>query len=302
MDPENAFRCVSDWWKQEQKKWVAQYEAKTYPAGFPGTLYWPGEDAWDNESVPSAQSRWLLLFVHAALVPLGFNKIGRDQSFSQFLLSKNLLQVFAKASSEPMALLSAIDQYLDQFISETQFHFQMRQFITFYAVGKNLEAILLSLREAERAQSADAFHLVFRPRANSILTGTGIEAPPLTGMLGMGSCYLLRELYRIGRLRNPRGHSFAFTPIRKVRQLCAQLFGTREASLGASSSQEIFSKLDTLGKTLGLDATFGHCFDLPFQFLAENRGLRREVLNIEFEVMAEDSPELDAAPAREGLQ
>ncbi len=85
MDADEAFRLVSRWWQREEIEWVARYQSKTYPHGFPGYLPWPGEDAWDEAGHPSAAARWLILFVHAALVPLGFNMIGRDQGFSQFL-------------------------------------------------------------------------------------------------------------------------------------------------------------------------------------------------------------------------
>lgn len=296
MDAEEAFRLVSEWWQKERDIWVSRYEEKTYPNGFPGTLPWPGEDEWDLIVQPSAQSRWLMLFIHAALVPLGFNMIGRDQSFSQFLVSKNWLDLFAKISDEPEALLTALDQYLDGFIQNTQYHFQMRQFIAFYAVARNLEPLLLSLKEAEWSQIPGAFHLAFAPRANPVLIGTGIDAPPLTGMLGIGSCQLLRELYRLERLSNPLGYPFAFTPIRKVRRLCMQLFGTPEAVIPAQSSEMIFKELNELGERLGLDPTFNRCFDLPLQFLAQDKSLRTRVLDVTFEAESSDDETLDAAP------
>ena len=115
-------------------------------------------------------------------------------------------------------------------------------------------------------------------------------------MLGMGTCQLLRELYRLGRLKNPHGYQYAFTPIRKVRRLCTQLFGTSEEYAGARASITIFSKLQDLGTGMKLDSTFKHCFDLPLQILAENENLRTEVLRMKFEAEAADSNELDAAP------
>lgn len=296
MPAEEAFRLVSDWWQREESTWVARYESKTYPVGFPGRLPWSGDDEWEIAAQPSAQSRWLILFVHAALVPLGFNKIGRDQSFTQFLVSKNWLDVFARVSDDPGALLAALDHYLNASIQNTQFHFQMRQFIAFYAVARNLEAFLYSLRTAEESKQPESFTRVFSPNSNPGLTGTGIAAPPLSGMLGMGTCQLLRELYRLRRLQNPNGYRFAFTPIRKVRRLCTQLFGTDNELGGASASEAIFTKLHELGASIGWDPTFNRCFDLPFQILAENKELRTEVLRTEFEAEAMDSPELDAAP------
>ena len=276
---------------------MARYEQKTYPSGFLGSLPWPSEDAWDAETEPTAQRRWLMLFIHASLVSLGFNTIGRDQSFSCFLVDKKWLDVLAKASESPEDLLPALDQYLNGFVENTQFHFQMRQFIAFYAVAKNLETFLISLREAERADDATAFRMVFAPNANALFTGTGITAPPLKSMLGIGSCHLLRELYRVGRMTNPLGYPFAFTPIRKVRRLCRQLFGTPEGL----TSNEAFQVLLDLGKRLDMDPTFDRCFDLPFQFLAEEDALRVRVLNKEFEVESGDDNTLDAAPDQEQL-
>lgn len=294
MDAETAFALISEWWQRENKQWVARYEAKTYPSGFPGALPWPGDDKWDSIEQPSAQTCWLLLFVHAALVPLGFNIIGRDQGFSQFLVSKKWLDVFARVPDQPEALLAALDEYLGTYVQNTEYHFQMRQFVAFYAVAKNLESLLLSLKEMERSDVVQNLRVALSPRANPALTGTGIDAPPLTGMLGIGSCQLLRELYRLGRLSNPMGHRFAFTPIRKVRRICVQLFGIPEGPSSIESSEIIFDALNELGGRLGLDPSFTHCFDLPLQFLAQDDNLRTRVLKKAFDVIIDE--DLDAAP------
>jgi hypothetical protein len=299
MDAEQAFRLVSRWWQDEWATWVSRYEEKTYPAGFPGKLPWPGEDGWETPMHPSAQSRWLILFIQAALVPLGFNMIGRDQSFSQFIVSQKWLDAFARVSDEPKVLLNVLDEYLAGFVQNTKYHFQMRQFIAFYAVARNLESLLLSLKESERSQLDGAFSRVFAPNSNPALSGTGISAPPLTGMLGMGSCQVLRELYRLGRLSNPLGYPFAFTPIRKVRRLCAQLFGMFDDSPSARTSVIIFQTLSELGERLGLDPTFNRCFDLPLQILAQDRDLRSNVLKVTFEAESADDYTLDGAPERD---
>src|SRR5260370_31336708 len=187
-------------------------------------------------SQPSAQVRWLMLFIHGAFAPVGVHNIGRDQSFPHFMVSKKWLDVFVNSSDDREALFAALDDYLDGFIENTQYHFQMRQFIAFYAVARNLEALLLSLKEADRSQIPGAFRLAFSPRANPALTGTGIDAPPLTGMLGIGSCQLLRDQYRLGRLSNRCGYTLRFTSIRKVRRVLKQLFGI-DTSQGRAPGQ-----------------------------------------------------------------
>ncbi|HYD16451.1 MAG TPA: hypothetical protein VEB03_00440 [Candidatus Nanoarchaeia archaeon] len=294
MDPQLALRRVSEWWQDARSSLTDRYEAKTYPSGFPGTLPWPGEDEWDSKSQPNAQARWLLLFIQASLVPLGFNMIGRDHGFSQFLTNKGWLDVLADVPNNPDALVSVLDEYLGAYVQNTKYHFQMRQFVCFYAVAKNLESLLLSLRETERSESPTSFRLALSPRANPLLNGTGIDAPALDGMLGIGACQLIRELYRVGRLKNPAGHGFAFTPIRKVRRLCYQLFEIPEGDCSVAMSQAIYRGLQRVGDDLDVDVTFGSCFDLPLQFLAQDKTLRTEVLNVDFDLIVDEDP--DAAP------
>ncbi len=212
--------------------------------------------------------------------------IGRDRRFSQFLISRGWLDVLARAPQDPEVLIAALDHYLGAYIQNTEYHFQMRQLVAFYAVASNLESLLLSLRESERCDGFGNLRLAFSPRANPALTGTGIDAPPLTGMLGIGACQLLRELYRVGRLSTPSGYQFAFTPVRKVRRLCFQLFGISEGPSSIESSQSIHNALSELGVTVGRDASFDRCFDLPLQMLAQDRNLRSSVLKVDFEVLS----------------
>lgn len=294
MDPRTALMRVSEWWHDERSSLTSRYEAKTYPAGFPGTLPWPGDDGWNSECQPNAQARWLLLFIQASLVPLGFNNIGRDHGFSQFLTTKGWLDVLSDLPSNPDALVSVLDEYLGAYVQNTKYHFQMRQFVCFYAVAKNLESLLLSVREVERSESPTSFRMALSPRANPLLTGTGIDAPPLDGMLGIGACQLIRELYRLGRLKNPAGHGFAFTPIRKVRRLCSQLFDIPEGPSDIATSEAIYKRLQDLNTDIGVDITFHSCFDLPLQFLGQDRTLRTEALDVDFDLALDEDQ--DAAP------
>jgi hypothetical protein len=158
----------------------------------------------------------------------------------------------------------------------------MRQFVAFFATARHLESYLLSLKEAERSGKAGAFGKALSPKANPALIGTGIEAPPLAGLFGMGSCQLLRELYRLGRFSHPAGYCFAFTPLRKVRRLCARLFAIPEGGPSAHTSESIFRDLQVLAKRVGHDPTFNRCFDIPLQFLAEQDHLRESVLDVDF--------------------
>lgn len=298
MEAHDAFRRVSQWWAREQHHWCALYERRTYPPGFPGHLAWPGVEGGNRPGDPPSRSQWLMLFIQAALVSLGFNRIGRDLGFSSFLATSRWLDALGAASSNPSELISALDDYLETSQETIPWHFPMRQFIAFYAVGRNLDALLYSLRAADLADTPDAFSMVFSPNANPQLAGTGIAGPPVGGMLGMGSCQLLRELYRLGRLVSPHGHPFAFTPIRKVRNLCAQLFGTSNPGEGALASRSLMSRITELSSSENGDPTFLRCFDLPFQFLAEDPELRQRVLSNSFAVIPEEGSDFDGSPVQ----
>lgn len=277
ISPEDAFRKIHKWWCDTHTQYIKQYEDRTYPAGFTDSLPWPGEDGWDDPTRPPAQARWLLIFINGALVPLGLNKIGRDLGFATFLSQHGWLEALTNVQQDPKSLTDALDQYLNDAISKADYAFQMRQLLAFYAVARNLESFLYCLHDAERDNDPSAFDQVFRPRTNPKQRGSGTDAPPLDGLLGMGKCQILRELYRVGRLKNEAGYRHAFTPIWKVRCLCERLFNTTSTG-GAGASVLIFNELKRLGESMKLDYTFKKCFDLPFQFLAGSEVLQRGIL------------------------
>ena len=92
--------------------------------------------------------------------------IGRDQKFSQFLVSRRWLHVLANASSS-RRLIGALDDYLGRCVQTTEYHFQMRQFVAFYAVAKNLESLLLSLERDERCGTSQQSPYCIKPESES---------------------------------------------------------------------------------------------------------------------------------------
>ena len=215
---------------------ASSMRARRIRPDFRCTLPWPGEDEWEQDVRLSAQERWLpcsstLPWFHSAS-----NMIGRDQGFSQFLVGNNWLKVLATVPEDPAALLRVLDQYLNQFIENTQY-FQMRH-RCLHAVANNLETFLLSLAMRRAVQQLRrAFHRV-SSKANFAFDGTGIDAPPLTGI--NRSVPTVERMSGLEDSPTRIGYRFAFTPIRKVRRLCTQLFGTPEGFTAIQSS-EIFS-------------------------------------------------------------
>jgi len=289
MDPKEALRKVDEWWKNHQNQEI-QKQQSLYPFDFSAHLLWPDDSVWDSQ----AHRNWLLLFFHAALMPLGLNKLRRDKGFLRFLESEQWLVAFEQVSEQPTLILKTLDTYLNQAVSHLEHHFQMRQFIAFYAISKNIKDFLNLLKQAEK--NGD-FATMFNPNVNSNLIGTGIRITPFNNILGIGTSFIIRELYRLGHFTHPAGHAYAYTPLRKVRILCRQIFGVnfeRNAHC-FSASQSIFNTLREVKVKAGsgIDITFGNCFDLPLQILAENRVLQKEVLHNKVEVPDDEDDWLD---------
>ena len=100
------------------------------------------------------------------------------------------------------------------------------------------------------------------PRASEIFQGTDIDAPPLAPILGIGCCFVMRELVRLGHIKGLHTHHHCFEPVEKVRKLLARLgCSSLEARDGYpwEMSKVIF---DFLNEHCD-DPTFQGGFDLP---------------------------------------
>lgn len=291
MDPEDALQKIDKWWKKQQSKEI-QKQQSLYPFDFSAHLLWPDDPDWDSQ----AHRSWLLLFFHAALMPLGLNKLRRDNAFLHFLESDQWLTAFEQVSDQPTRLLKTLDAYLDQPVSHLKHHFQMRQFIAFYAISKNIENFLDLLKQAEKDGD---FASMFNPNVNPNFIGSGVRIPPFDNILGIGTSFIIRELYRLRHFSHRGGYAYAYTPLRKVRILCQQIFGVDfEPNAHAfSASKAIFNTLQQAGAGSRIDITFGHCFDLPLQILAEDRVLQKQILQENVEVPDTEDDWLDLLQA-----
>jgi hypothetical protein len=84
----------------------------------------------------------------------------------------------------------------------------------------------------------------------------------LAPILGMGSCFVMRELVRLGHIKNPQTHCYCYEPAEKVRTLLGQLgcpvMETRDTSPG-----EMSKVIHQFLSENCADPTFKEGFDLP---------------------------------------
>lgn len=109
-----------------------------------------------------------------------------------------------------------------------------------------------------------------------------MDAPPIDPALGIGVCFVLRELVRNGVLhRNEHAHKYCFVPVKGVRDLFTRM--GCEGLQNESSEQWIASKtihdfiLDHFDGDVEM-ASFEKAFDLPFYLISSRPDLQMQLL------------------------
>jgi len=112
------------------------------------------------------------------------------------------------------------------------------------------------------------------PRVSPLFDRGGVDAPSIAGILGIGACFAVRELVRLGMVRSPFAFPHCYVPTLRVRRLfdvlgCDDMI---DSNLRCEASRTI----DTFVRNhLGEEsATFNYDFDIPFQIIAESPELR----------------------------
>ena len=171
-------------------------------------------------------------------------------------------------------------QYLDAQTDEIPFYHWVRQFVSIYQIARWLpEYVGIFLDDRQATIRISIFDRISKPAVNAIYqAGGGSGAPPLTRALGIGACFVVRELVRTGILQSHVvAHDHAYVAVGRVRNLFVRLGMIDLRSEGASyrHSRQIHRFLiDHLGPD---KAHFNRCFDLPFLAIAEDAELQTRV-------------------------
>jgi hypothetical protein len=154
----------------------------------------------------------------------------------------------------------------------------MRLFVPLFQLSEWLDEYAAIFLQLDRQRTPVHLHQLLSPNANPHLTGTGIGAPPLGRTLGIGACFVLRELVRLRILSNRAVHEHCYVPSRAVRWFLHQLGcpGLEDDQARPEMSRDVHRFL--IGHLGAERAAFGRSFDIPLLLLAEDRELQSRVL------------------------
>lgn len=259
LPPDFLPRLVA-WWKAEGTAETQRYNERLYPSGTPFVTM----RDFDSDT-PCHRRAWLALLMLGSLQSMGRTKPEAHRNFLAMCEEKGWLEEFSTRKAPDSAWMKSVRTYLTGDAEMLKYYQWMRGFVGFYQLGHWLDEYVEVLRQMDHLEPR-SLRLLLAPNVNPELQGSGIDAPPLTGTLGMGGPFVIRELLRHKILRNDQLTPLAYVPTRRIRLLMAEL--TRKSFPQGEvegNSRAIHAHLvQTLGTA---QATFGGQYDLPLHIL-----------------------------------
>jgi hypothetical protein len=269
LNPKKVLQNIHDWWTTDGPRKIQEYVKRVYPNG---GLHYLADQSEDN-----AQKRrkdWMTLFLIGLTHTMGRTVAEQHRGFLRQCEREGWLDMIAASERQPGPWMKWIENFLDQQIDDSRFLQWMKQFVGIYQVSRHFDDYIEVFLAAQRFQHPFTLTQLTNTRASSDFQAGGISAPPLSRVLGMGQCFVLRELLRLGVLSNSYAYPHCFVPVARVRRMminlgCNSLITSQQPW---EWSRDIFAFLQL---HLGGDAAkFGGAFDIPLQIVADDMSLQ----------------------------
>ncbi|CAG1064740.1 hypothetical protein BAC1_00305 [uncultured bacterium] len=273
-DPKKALNAIYDWWQLNKQQQIMLYERRAFPSGcFPSLKH----DFLKNE--PEARKGWLTLFLLGACHTIGRSKPEQHRSFIELCHSKGWMDRFVTVNKDGLdEWMTVIKNYLQDEIQDPEYFHWMKEFVSIFLFGYWLDEYVHSFMAIDRIQRPFSLKHITSPRINPDFQGGGPDAPPIDRALGMGACFVIRELTRKKIINNQLAYQFCYVPRRPVREFLERLGCS---GLNSCTDYETRSKMiyEFLCEHLGKEkAKFDNAFDLPLLIVAMDPHLQVDLL------------------------
>ena len=270
---ETSLAKITQWWKENSPTYLQKYNQSYVPNGTMVDQINMGDD---KSNTGENRSAWLRLFASGSLWSLGLVNRNQNRKFLKICDTLGAFETLLNPEKGSKQWLTRVQSYLDKQEQDIQYyHWFRHSFLGVVYMARHLDHFIYSFRAIDRLPSTLPMRHIETPRINHYLSGTGIDAPPLGPVLGIGACAVLRELVR-GKIIQSR-QQYCYPPVKRVRNLLKGL-GWQEST---NSSPDKWEQSQSIYKFLSdhlEDPTFGHCFDLPLLALADDAELKTKIL------------------------
>ena len=266
-DPRPALERIEQWWQRKAGTELAEYNRRVYPRGQLPQLKVP----WAEDFNRNDRSDWLILFARAAFYRAGRATDAQHRRFIEMSQQHGFWAVYSAEDPTDRAAewMEVLERFCDDQVDDDTWEHWMRFFPHLYKLSRRLnEYAELFLNLA--AETGDyELSEVLTPRADRNQQGGGINVPPPS--LGIGACFVIRELLRLGYLESSFAHRHAFVPTGGVRALLTRMGLEIQDIPDVAVSSQIHEEIT---RYLSADrAAFGLAFDIPLQIIAANPDL-----------------------------
>jgi hypothetical protein len=271
-NPREVLEDLFTWWQAHGASWTAQYEERLYPTGHPPTL----RDRFSPRDLGDRR-QWITLLLLGALHTMGRTQPEQHRDFLRRCERKGWLDVFADADHDARRWMQVLEEYLEDPSGKLDYYQWMNQFVRIFQISRWLSEYVESFLNVDRITQPFALDQITAPRESAFFSGGGPDAPALTRALGIGACFVMRELIRFGRLRQPLAHRYCYVPSLRVCTLLEQMGCANLHVLALPDRSSGIHRF--VAEHLGPErATFDRSFDLPLLALADDPDLQIELL------------------------
>jgi len=266
---------VYQWWCTSREELLSEYVEDIYPVGFPEEL------STDTSllDIASIRQEWLVLFLLGSSHRIGRLRPTTYRNFSQFCMDQGWLETFSKPDAQSEEWIQILDDYLDLIADENDAKYQylfVRQFVDIYNLSHHLVDFVEILQGINRMKARFQLEQIAIPNESPLFVGTGYGAlPKLTGTLGKGLNFVIRELVRRGVITSQHAWEHCFASVPRLQRLFSD-YGIQDPLNTSSEMFRFF--VEHLGKE---KATFGNSFDIPFLMIQERYGSFERFLYVE---------------------
>jgi hypothetical protein len=265
IDAKACLVNIYKWWMEHRSKLLPEYERHVFP--FPierETLIDAGHDEIEQ------RKQWMALFMLGICHTIGGFRFRQHRGFIQLCNTKGILRQLADRSVPPGAWHQKLLDYVDSVNGDTiEYHHWLKQMVGASMISRWLDVYRRTFQAADKMSFDFGLGDITCPRTSSHFRGAGpaFSAPPLRQVLGMGACFVMRELARRQILQNRRCFRFCYVPHERTRILLTRLgcTGLRDTKDRGAQSERIY---EFLCEKVGMEmATFDLAFDIPFLML-----------------------------------
>lgn len=275
VDAQDALDRIANWWDREGTAALGAYDARLYPAGkFPIAL----EDGYSVD-----REGWLSLFLLSIAQTVGRTSLEQNRNFLKLCQERGWVKALCEPAGVTRFWSNCWFEFMSGKVDRIEFYRWIIHLIGGAVVAGWLDEYIEAWLAADVLPAEFGLEQISNPRSSEIFSGGGPDAPPLAPILGVGQCFLLRELNRHGLVNNPHTHRWCYPPFASLRRLLERIGGP-ERQPGDSALWRFSPSVHRFVEKHLEDPTFGGAFDIPLQIVADDRALQDRLFGESFDI------------------